>query len=111
MRESDTKNWKAIVPNEMAKSLTHKTHEVYGYTGKYHVLKTFCTFTSMHRAVSEVVRTFDTCQRTKLINFWTDGSTMLHQPTSVLETISLDLMGLLPLGIVVLVDTFSKYIK
>lgn len=61
-------------------------------------IRELCTFTGMHRIVSKVVSTCDTCQRTKPINFRVEGPTTSHQLRSIMETVFVDLMESLPTG-------------
>jgi len=56
-------------------------------------------------------------QKNKPLNYMPNGPVRIHKPERILEKVSIDLMVSLPTGrggthyILVLVDTFSKYIK
>lgn len=101
-------------------ALKRETHELYGNLRNYktyHVLTELCTFTGMNKTVSILIRTCDTSQLSKPINFQAEAPTTSHQPKSILETVSIDFTGPLPTGqggvhyILDLEDTFIKVTK
>jgi len=71
----------------------------------------------MHKVTAAIIKSCDSCQRSKTINYQSKGPTKSHRPKSPFETFSIDLMGPLPTGregthhILAILDTFSKYIR
>lgn len=67
--------------------------------------------------MAETVKTCEMCQKTKPLNYANKGGIRSHKPSKILEKVSVDLMGPLPMGrggthyILAILDVFSKYIK
>lgn len=119
-RAKITDQWRVIMPEQIQERIIRETHRTMGHPGKFktfHILNNICTFKNMSRAIAQVIKTCDECQRNKPLNFKAAGNIMAHKPTMLLERISVDLMGPLPTGrdgvhyILAVLDTFSKYIK
>lgn len=119
-RNNPNERWRVAIPTSLVRPLVQETHELYGHPGKYktfHVLRESCSFRDMNRIVGGIVKSCDICQRTKPVNFNAGGPITSHRPSKVLETVSVDLMGPLPVGrggvryILAMVDTFSKYTR
>lgn len=120
VKQKTDDTWKLMIPHQIAHQLTKETHELLGHPGRYktyHMLKNTCTFKNMHQTVAVTVKRCDTCQRNKPINYRASGPLKSHKPEKILDTLSVDLMGPLPMGrggtqfILAMLDTFSKYIK
>lgn len=119
-RENEEETWKVVIPQEMIRDIVKETHRIHGHPGRYktiHALKETCVFKNMHRNTAKIIKTCDTCQKSKPVNYKSNGPRKSHKPKNVLEMISIDLMGPLPMGrggvqyILAILDTFSKYIK
>lgn len=71
----------------------------------------------MHKITAQIIRSCDTYQRRKPINFNAKGQHTSHKPRVPFETVSIDLMGHLVTGrdgthyILGILDTFSKFIR
>jgi len=120
VRRSEKNHWQLIIPDALISQLVKETHETTGHPGKrktYLILSEACTFKNMNRSIAEIIKNCDACQRNKPLNYSNKGKMTSHKPTKVLEKVSIDLMGPLPMGrggtqyILAILDTFSKFIK
>jgi len=83
VRNKPTDHWRVILPHQIATRLTKETHELMGHPGRYkayHTLRKICVFKNMHKITAQIVRTCDTCQRCKPINFNSKGQNSSHKP-------------------------------
>lgn len=120
IKQKVDETWKLAIPKQLTDQLVKETHILLGHPGRYkmyHTLKMTCAFNNMHQTVEKVVKNCNTCQRNKPINYSVHGPMKAHKLEKILDTLSIDLMGPLPTGrgrmqyILVMLDTFSKYIK
>jgi len=119
-RKSHNGEYQVLVPRELVQPLVIETHQIYGHCGTYKtykLLQQHHQFQRMYHAVKRIIKTCDTCQRTKVNNITARGPTLSILPEKPLEMVSADLMGPLPRGqggcryILAILDLFSKYIK
>lgn len=120
VKDKTENNWRVVIPEKIVHMLTSETHEIMGHAGRYktyYALKGMCIFKNMHKITAAVIKNCDSCQRSKPINYQASGPTISQKPKTPFETVSIDLMGPLPMGrggtqyILAILDTFSKYIR
>lgn len=76
-----------------------------------------CSFPNMNQIVEGIIKKCDVCRRTKSVNFNVEGPITLYQPTKILDTVSIVLMGPLSMGkgvvqyILAMANTLSKYTR
>lgn len=115
-----TNRWKIVIPGHLTSQLIREMHMTFNHPGRdrtWHMINESCAFKNMKRTIAEIIKTCETCQKTKPLNYSNKGSTRSHKPSRILEKVSINLMGLLPTSrggihyILAILDVFSKYIK
>lgn len=116
----DKGRWKLLLPAELSFQVMKEIHKAYGHAGGKKTLELFkehFTCDAMTKTLKRVIKPCDTCQRCKDSSRHLTGETRPVLPTRKGELISLDYYGPLPASrggvkfILVIIDTFTKYVK
>lgn len=113
-------NWKVAMPRCLVGKILRAVHEQLGHVGSYKMyryLSGMFHWRYMRRDIKNYARGCDRCQRTKCVNYKTEGIYQFIKASNVNEIIAVDFYGPLPMSVAgvtyifVVQDLFSKLVS
>lgn len=112
--------WKVAMPRCLVGKILKAVHEQFGHVGGYKMqqyLNGIFHWRYMRRDIKHYARSCDLCQRTKSVNYKTEGVYQFVKASYPCDTVAVDFYGLLPMSvggvtyIFVIQDLFSKLVS
>lgn len=85
-----------IITESITTTLITEVHQHFSHVGGYkiyHALKQHYFFNNIYKKIKQIIKTRETCQKTKIYNYLSRGPIKSLQTQRPLDLVSVDLMG------------------
>lgn len=119
-RFENSNKWLICIPRRYVVELILTFHRFYGHTGPKKcilAIKESCFYPSLYNTTRAVIKSCDTCQRTKFSTVRMEGAMQNINATAPLDKVCVDLYGPLPSAwngvkyIFVVLDCFTRFVR